>query len=145
MERLGESFAEPIGEPKEETEEIKLIIGNKKKLVKLGKGLETGIREKLVSLLLEFSDVFAWSPKDMPGVPKSISVHRLNVNKEKKSVRQKKKNHALERQKAIDEEVEKLLTMRFIFEIEYPEWLANVVLAKKLNEKNGEYVLTTQT
>lgn len=81
----------------------------------------------------------------MPGVPESISVHRLNVNKEKKPVRQKKRNHTIERQKAIDEEVEKLLTMRFIFEIEYPKWLANVVLTKKPNEKNRECVLTTQT
>lgn len=68
------------------------------------------IREKLISLLREFSYVFAWSPKDMFEIPEDISVHKLSVNKEKKPVRQKKRNHAPKRQKVIDEEVNKLLT-----------------------------------
>ena len=41
----------------------------------------------------------------------------------------------LERQKAINEEVEKLLQAGAIREVEYPEWLANVVLVKKANGK----------
>ena len=41
----------------------------------------------------------------------------------------------LERQKAINEEVGKLLQEKAIREVEYPEWLANIVLAKKENGK----------
>ena len=41
----------------------------------------------------------------------------------------------LERQKAINEEVGKLLQAGAIREVEYPEWLANVVLVKKSNGK----------
>ena len=33
------------------------------------------------------------------------------------------------------EEVEKLLTIGFIREVYYPEWLANVVMVKKFNRK----------
>ena len=33
------------------------------------------------------------------------------------------------------EEVEKLLTVGFIREVYYPEWLANVVMVKKFNRK----------
>ena len=40
-----------------------------------------------------------------------------------------------ERQKAINEEVGKLLQAGAIREVEYPEWLANVVLVKKANGK----------
>ena len=40
-----------------------------------------------------------------------------------------------ERQKAINEEVSKLLQERAIREVEYLEWLANVVLIKKANDK----------
>lgn len=106
----------------------------------IGKGLETKIMKNLIFLHREFFDVFAWSLKDVPGIPKSVfifvSVHRLSLYKEQKLVRQKKRNHAPERQKVIDEEVEKLLKAKFIYEIEYPEWLANVVLAKyKANGK----------
>ena len=36
---------------------------------------------------------------------------------------------------AIMEEVEKLLTASFIREVFYPEWLTNVVMVKKSNQK----------
>ena len=42
---------------------------------------------------------------------------------------------APERNKAIMKEVEKLLTTRFIREVYYPKWLANVVMVKKSNGK----------
>ena len=41
----------------------------------------------------------------------------------------------MERQKVIEAEVEKLLEAKFIEEIEYLEWLANVVVVKKSNNK----------
>lgn len=41
----------------------------------------------------------------------------------------------LERQKAIDEEVNKLLITKFIQEAHYPSWLANVVMVRKASGK----------
>ena len=35
---------------------------------------------------------------------------------------------------AINTEVDKLLTAKFIKEADYPDWIANVVLVKKANE-----------
>ena len=52
-------------------------------------------------------------------------------------MRQTKRNFAPERQEAIKKEVDKLLEARFIEEIQFPEWLANPVMVKKVN---GEYV-----
>ena len=37
--------------------------------------------------------------------------------------------------KAIAEKVRKLLKVDFIREVYYPEWLANVVMVKKANDK----------
>ena len=42
---------------------------------------------------------------------------------------------AQERDKAIAEEVRKLLEVGFIREVYYPNWLANVVVVKKANRK----------
>lgn len=42
---------------------------------------------------------------------------------------------APERQRIIDEEITKLLETYFILEIDYPEWLTNVVLVQKCNGK----------
>ena len=61
--------------------------------------------------------------------------HKLNVNPSFKPVKQKRRSFALERQRAINEEVSKLLQEQEIREVEYPKWLANVVLVKKTNGK----------
>ena len=71
----------------------------------------------------------------MGGIDPAIITHRLNVSPSFKPVKQKRKSFALERQKAINEEVNKLLKAGAIREVEYLEWLANVVLVKKANDK----------
>ena len=52
-----------------------------------------------------------------------------------KPVHQKKRVFAPERDNAIKEEVQKLTTAQFIWEVYYPDWLANVVMVKKANGK----------
>ena len=42
---------------------------------------------------------------------------------------------SLERDNAIKEGVHKLITAKFIHEVYYPDWLANVVMVKKANGK----------
>ena len=42
---------------------------------------------------------------------------------------------ALERNKAVMDEVNKLLAAKFIREVHYPKWLANVVMVKKASKK----------
>lgn len=49
-------------------------------------------------------------------------------------IKQNKTNFVPEQQKAIAEEVDKLTSTGFI-KVNYPEWLANVVLVKKANGK----------
>ena len=71
----------------------------------------------------------------MGGIDPVIITHRLNVSPSFKLVKQKIRSFALERKKAINEEVGKLLQAEAIREVEYPEWLANVVLVKKANDK----------
>ena len=53
----------------------------------------------------------------------------------KKPVQQKRQVFAQERNKVVMEEVEMLLTVGFIQEVYYPEWLANVVMVKKSTGK----------
>ena len=52
-----------------------------------------------------------------------------------KPVQQKRQVFAPKQNEAITDEVNKLLSAGFIWEVYYPEWLANVVLVKKANEK----------
>ena len=71
----------------------------------------------------------------MGGIDQAVITYRLNVSPSFKPVKQKRRSFALERQKDINEEVDKLLQVDVIREVEYPEWLANVVLVKKANGK----------
>ena len=50
-------------------------------------------------------------------------------------MRHKKRVFAPERDNAIKEKVQKLTLAKFIREVYYPDWLANVVMVKKANRK----------
>ena len=71
----------------------------------------------------------------MGGIDPTLITHRLNTSPSSKPVKQKRRSFAPERQKAINEEVGKLLQAGEIREVEYLEWLPNVVLVKKANSK----------
>ena len=71
----------------------------------------------------------------MGGIDPTVITHRLNASPSFKPVKQKWRSFAPKRQKAINEEVGKLLQEGAIREVEYLEWLANVVLVKKANGK----------
>ena len=71
----------------------------------------------------------------MQGIPAEVIVHHLNVNPEHKPIRQKRRNFTPERQRVINEEVKKLLASKFIREVHYPDWSANVVMVKKASGK----------
>ena len=80
----------------------------------------------------------------MPGVPRELAKHTLNVDPKFKPVRQFLRRFNEERRKAIGEEVARLLAAGFIVEVFHPEWLANPVLVLKKNGTCG-CVWTTRT
>ena len=121
--------------PMEEVENIELVEGDPSKTTKIGKELQQSLKDELVKFLKKNQDVFAWSHEDMPGINDQVIEHSLNVDPTKKPIQQKWQVFALEWNKAIMEEVENLLAARFILEVYYPKWLANVVLVKKSNKK----------
>ena len=79
--------------------------------------------------------VFVWRHEDMTGISNDIIQHRLNVNLERKPVQQRRRVFAPKQNKAIMDEVPKLLVANFIQKVYYPDWLANVVIVKKPNKK----------
>ena len=65
----------------------------------------------------------------------ALITHKLFVDKDAKSIQQKKRRFAPKRQQVIKEEVDKLVSARLIKEVWYLTWLANVVLVKKADGK----------
>ena len=124
-----------MAEPIEELEDIFLDKNNPERCTKVGADLEENTKKDLVHFLKKSIDVFVWSHKDMSGIDPSVITHHLNVNPSSKPVWQKKRVFASERDNVIKDEVQKLITAKFIQEVYYPDWLANVVMIKKANGK----------
>ena len=124
-----------VAEPVEELEEVILNDSRPERTTKVGTLASWPMCQELKAFLRDNQDVFAWGHEDMLGIDLSITVHKLNVSPSFSLIWQKKRVFAQERDKAIAEEVQKLLEANFIREVYYPDWLVNVVMVKKANGK----------
>ena len=112
---------EKMGTPVEDLISVSICATDPTKTVKLGSKLSEKLREKLITFLREYHDVFAWSHSDMPSIPPYLSCHKLNVSPHNKPVKQKRRAFNQERYDAIEQEVDRLLAVRFIREAVYPD------------------------
>ncbi|RVW32529.1 Transposon Ty3-I Gag-Pol polyprotein [Vitis vinifera] len=71
----------------------------------------------------------------MKGIHPSIASHKLNVFPAARPIRQKIRRFHPDRQRVIQDEINKLLEAGFIREVSYPDWLANVVVVPKKEGK----------
>jgi hypothetical protein len=69
----------------------------------------------------------------MPGVPRNLIEHSLNVDPKATPKRQHLRRFADDRRDAIKKELAKLLAAGFIRVVFHPEWLTNSVLVRKKN------------
>ncbi|WJX68053.1 hypothetical protein P8452_52464 [Trifolium repens] len=87
--RLLEQESKEIQPNQEPVELINLGTEHDKREVKIGSSLKAEEHEKLVELLKEYADVFAWSYLDMPGLDTDIVEHKLPLRPECPPVKQK--------------------------------------------------------
>ena len=95
-------------EPSKELELVSLD-DDPEHLAYIGSKLAEDLKSLLTHFLRQNKDVFAWKQADMGGIDLTVIAHRLNVSPSFKPVKQKRRSFALDRQKAINEEVGKLL------------------------------------
>jgi hypothetical protein len=89
----------------------------------------------LIDFLRANTDIFAWSPSDMPVIPREVAEHSLDILPHSRVVQQLLRCFDEERRRVIGVELRKLLEAGFIKEVFHPMWLANPVLVKKKNGK----------
>ena len=116
-------------------EAVNLGTQEEKKEVKIETTLSPATRKQLIDLLQDYSDVFAWSYQDMPGLDTNIVVHRLPLREECMPVKQKLRRVKPEILLKIKEEVKKQLDAGFLEVPKYPQWVANIVLVPKKDGK----------
>ncbi|KAK4383945.1 Transposon Ty3-G Gag-Pol polyprotein [Sesamum angolense] len=133
-----EPFGKIGGERRvEAVEELKVInlSEDDEKTTNIGTTMRPSTEEHLIQFLKKNKEVFAWTMTDLHGISPDVITHKLSVNPSAKSVKQKKRMFGPERSQAIKEEVDKMLQAGYIRPVQYPEWLANVVLVPKPNGK----------
>ena len=103
--------------------------------MKIRTTLSSATRKELIDLLQDYSDVFAWSYQDMPGLDTDIVVHRLPLREECMPVKQKLRRVKPEMLLKIKEEMKKQLDAGFLEVAKYPQWVANIVPVPKKDGK----------
>ena len=112
-----ERFVKPL------MDEITTVnVGTEKdpRLVQIGSTLSSEERERLVALLKDFKDVFAWSYEDMPGIDPEIVQHWIPLDPEARPVKQKLRRIRPDWALKIKEEVTKQINVGFLLVSEYP-------------------------
>ncbi|GAU51332.1 hypothetical protein TSUD_412790 [Trifolium subterraneum] len=74
---------------KEVIELINLGSEEEKKEIKIGASLEASVKKRVIVLLREYVDIFAWSYQDMPGLDPEIVEHHFPLKPECPPVKQK--------------------------------------------------------
>src|SRR3954467_1120276 len=123
-------------QPHEEPIEI-INLGNdeEKKEVKIGVDLEDSVKQRLIQMLQDYVEIFAWSYKDMPGLDTDIVVHCLPIKEGSTPVKQKLRRSRPDMSKKIKDEVEKQFNAGFLKVVSYPPWIANIVPVPKKDGK----------
>ena len=116
--------------PAEHTKKVLLCEDVLDRTVTVGRGLEEAEESRLIQFLRNNQDVFAWSSSDLRGVSREVMEQELRVDPK---VKQRLHTMSKDRKKAAQSEVQKLLDAGVIREVQYPEWLANVVMVPKKN------------
>ncbi|KAL6316583.1 hypothetical protein AAG906_018838 [Vitis piasezkii] len=98
-------------------------------------GVSTIKNDRLIHLLRSYLDVFASSYEDMSGLDPSIVQHHLPILPHARLVKQKLRRLHPRWSLQVKEKIQKQLSVGLILVVEYPEWLANVVLVPKKDGK----------
>jgi hypothetical protein len=72
----------------------------------------------LVDFLRANADVFAWSPSDMPGIPRDVAKHSLDIRAGARSVKQPLRRFDEEKCRVIGEEIHRLMAAKSVKEAE---------------------------
>nr|XP_025632973.1 uncharacterized protein LOC112727450 [Arachis hypogaea] len=120
--------------PNEELQKVTLT-DDPSKFTFIGTSMSEEATMQITNFLRANADLFAWTSGDMPGISPSVITHKLAVSPAARPISQKKRNLGTEKREASMAEVNKLLEAKFIREIRFTTWLANVVMVKKNNGK----------
>ncbi|GJZ99982.1 reverse transcriptase domain-containing protein [Tanacetum coccineum] len=103
--------------------------------------LKQNEKERLVSVLKNHKESFAWKTSDIPGINPSFCKHKINLEDDVKPVIQRQRRLNPNMKEVIKKEIIKLLDASIIYAIEDSPWVSPVHCVPK---KGGMIVVTNE-
>jgi hypothetical protein len=88
-------------------------------------------------LLKEYSDVFAWSAKDLTGILPKFGEHRIELEDNARPVCQRQYRLNPKYSLMVKEDIDKLLEAGFIYPVNNTEWVSPIVVVPKKKGQDG--------
>src|SRR3954466_481182 len=114
-------------------EEVDLGEGDRKRITYVSAKLEPALKSRVIALLKENKDCFAWDYDEMPGLGRDLVELKLPIKEGKNPIKQTPRRFTPEIHSKIKAEVERLLRCKFIRTTRYVEWIANIAPVIKKN------------
>ncbi len=119
----------------DDLEEVDIGPGDRPRLTVISKNLSAEFKTKLIELLKEYRDCFAWEYYEMQGLSRSIVKHRLPIKPGYKPHQQPPRRCKAQMYDAIKAEISRLYDAGFIQPCRNAEWVSNIVPVIKKNGK----------
>jgi hypothetical protein len=87
----------------------------------------------LTNFLRDNKDIFTWKSAHIPGVPRELAEHKIDINEGSKPIKQRLRRFSPDKKEAFKKEITKLMAAGFIREILHLDWLANPIIVQKKN------------
>jgi hypothetical protein len=124
VEKLGQGFtsADPL--------EVDIGNGVVPRPIFVNKHLDANYRAKLIEILKEYVDCFAWSYSE-PGLSRELVEHRLPIKDGFRPYKQPALRFNSDIYDCVKEEINRLLEANFIQPCRYADWISNIVPMEK--------------
>jgi hypothetical protein len=108
---------------------------DKPQYLKISAHLDKYHAAEIEQLLWEFKDVFAWSYKDLKGIPPSLAKRRIKLEKDVPTAHQARYMMNPNFANIVKQDSDRLLEAGFIAPVEEASWLSPIVVVPKKNGK----------
>nr|AAM19047.1 putative retrotransposon [Oryza sativa Japonica Group] len=126
VEKLGQGFtsADPL-------KEVDIGNGTKPRPTFVNKNMRADYKVKIIKLLKEYVDCFAWKYHEMPGLSRELVEHRLPIKPGFRPYKQPPRHFNPLLYDRVKEEIDRLLKAGFIRPCRYAEWVSSIVSVEK--------------
>uniref|UniRef100_J3MEC9 Uncharacterized protein n=1 Tax=Oryza brachyantha TaxID=4533 RepID=J3MEC9_ORYBR len=131
VEKLGQGFssADPL-------EEVDIGDGTVSKPTFINKNMTADCKIKVIRLLREYVDCFAWEYNEMPGLSRELVEHRLPIKSGFRPYKQPPRRFSSNIYDQVKEEIGRLLKAGFIRPCRYAEWISNIIPVEKKEDSS---------